>query len=48
MSVNFFHEKKDKTQKYSKSAISIWYENGHRRLLGAQSINIESFFNIFN
>ena len=38
---NFFHEKMDKTRKYSKSAIFVWYENGHRRLLGAQSINTE-------
>ena len=37
-----FHEKTDKTQKYSKSGISVlqkWYKNGRRRLLGAQSIN---------
>ena len=32
----FIHEKMDKTRKYSKS-----YENGRRRLLGAQSINTE-------
>ena len=35
----FLHEKTDKTWKYLKSAIFIWYENGRRRLLGAQSIN---------
>ena len=34
-----FHEK---TRKYSKSAIFIWYENGRWWLLGAQSINTES------
>ena len=39
--VNLFHEKTDKTWKYSKSAIFVWYENGCRRLLGAQSINTE-------
>ena len=39
--VNYFHEKTDKTRKYSKSAIFIWYENGRWRLLGAQSINTE-------
>ena len=33
--VNFFHEKTDKTRKYS----AVWYENCRRRLLGAQSIN---------
>ena len=42
--VNFFHEKTDKTRKYSKSAIFLWYENGRRRLLGAQSINSEISF----
>ena len=36
---NLFHEKTDKTREYSKSAIFVWYENGRRRLLGAQSIN---------
>ena len=40
---NLFHEKTDKTRKYSKSAIFVWYQNGRRRLLGAQSINHESF-----
>ena len=35
---NFFHEKMDKIRK---SAIFAWYENGRRRLLGAQSINAE-------
>ena len=35
----FFHEKTDKTRKFSKS-----YENGRRRLLGAQSINTERTF----
>ena len=39
--VNYFHEKMDKTRKYSKSAIFVWYENGRWRLLGAQSINTE-------
>ena len=38
---NFFHEKTDKTQTYSKFAIFVCYENGRRRLLGAQSINTE-------
>ena len=38
---NLFHEKTDKTRKYSKSAILVWYENSRRRLLGAQSINSE-------
>ena len=37
----FFHEKTDKTRKYSKSDILVWYENDHRRLQGAQSINTE-------
>ena len=37
----FFHEKMDKTLKYSKSAIFVLYENGRRRSLGAQSINSE-------
>ena len=36
----------DKTWEYSKSAIIAWYENGHGLLLGAQSINTESFFNL--
>ena len=36
-----FQEKTDKTRKYSKSAILLWYENGRRRFLGAQSINTE-------
>ena len=36
---NLFHEKTDKTREYSKSVIFVWYENGRRRLLGAQSIN---------
>ena len=31
----------DKIQKYSKSTIFVWYENGCRQLLGAQSINNE-------
>ena len=38
---NVFHEKMDKTWKYLKSAIFVWYENGHRQSLGAQSINAE-------
>ena len=38
---NFFHEKTDKTGKYSKSAIFDWCENGRRLLLGAQSISTE-------
>ena len=29
------------SQKYSKSAFFIWYENGRQHLLGAQSINTE-------
>ena len=37
----FFHDKTDKTRKYTKSAIFVWYENGRRRLLAAQSINAE-------
>ena len=37
----------DKTRKYSKSAIFVWYEYGRRRLLGAQSINTEiSYLNV--
>ena len=39
---NLFHEKTDKTRKYWKSAIFLWYKDGRRRLLGAQSINTES------
>ena len=39
----FVHEKTEKTRKYSKSAIFLWYENGRRWLLGAQSINTEVF-----
>ena len=38
---DFFHEKMDTTRKYSKSGIFVQYENGRRRLLGAQSINTE-------
>ena len=38
---NVFHEKTDKTRKYSKSAIFVRYEKGRRRLQGAQSINTE-------
>ena len=38
---NCFHEKTDKTRKYSKSAIFVWYENGRRQLVCAQSINTE-------
>ena len=30
----FFHEKTEKTRKYSKADIFEWYENGRRRLLG--------------
>ena len=30
-------------REYSKSAFFVWHENGRRRLLGAQSINSESF-----
>ena len=37
----FFHKKTDKTRKYSKSVIFVWYENSRWRLLGAQSINTE-------
>ena len=39
----FFHEKMDKTWKYSKYTIFVWYENDRRQLLhvGAQSINTE-------
>ena len=36
-----FHEKTDKTRKYSKSAIFVWKENGRQWLLDAQSINTE-------
>ena len=39
-----FHEKTDKTRKYSKSAILVCYENGRRRLLRARSINTESLY----
>ena len=38
---NLFNEKTDKTRKYAKSAIFVWYENGCWGLLGAQSINSE-------
>ena len=38
---NFFNEKTDKTRGYSKSAIFVSYENGRRRLLGAQGINTD-------
>ena len=43
---NLFHEKMDKTRKYSKSTIFVWYKNGHWRLLTmyAQSSNTGSFF----
>ena len=37
---HFFMRKRTKHKKYLKSAIFIWYENGHWWLLGAQSINI--------
>ena len=40
--VNLFHEKMDKTWTYS--TIFVWNKNGRLRLLGAQSINIESLF----
>ena len=38
---NFFTRKRTKHETYSKSAIFVWYENGRRWLLGAQSINTE-------
>ena len=38
---HFYHEKTDKTRKYSKSAIFLSYKNGHRQLLDMQ----KSFFN---
>ena len=41
-----FHEKTGKTREYSKSAIFVWYKNGRRWLLGAQSINSECFFSV--
>ena len=41
---NLFFYKTNKTRKYSKSAIFVWYENFRRWFLGAQSINTESFF----
>ena len=31
----------DKTWKYWKSTIFVWYENSHWRLLGAQTTNTE-------
>ena len=31
----------DKTWKYWKAVIFVWYENSHQRLLGTQSINTE-------
>ena len=34
----------DKTQKYLTSAIFLWYENGCRRILGAQSIILRGSF----
>ena len=37
----FFSRENVQNTKNSKSAIFIWYENGRRRLLGAQSINTE-------
>ena len=33
----------DKRWKYSKATIFVWYKNGTQRLLGVQSINTESF-----
>ena len=38
---NLFPEETDKTRKYSKSAIFVWYENGRRRLQGAQRTDTE-------
>ena len=38
---HLFHEKMDKTWKYTKSAIFMWYKNGRRRFLGVQSINTD-------
>ena len=37
----FFSRENGQTQKYSKSAIFVWYKKGHRRLLGVQSIDPE-------
>ena len=42
---DYFYEKTDKTRRYSKSVTSVWYENGRRRLLGAQSTNTKSLWN---
>ena len=43
----FFNEKTDKTQRSSKFAIFVWYENGRQQLPGVQSISTESFFKNF-
>ena len=43
----FFQEKTDKTGNTQKSAIFVWYENGRRRLRGAQSIGTESLTAMF-
>ena len=39
--VNYFTRKRTKHEN-TRSAFFVWYENGRRRLLGAQSINTES------
>ena len=36
-----FCSRENGTRNYAKAAILLWYENGRRRLLGAQSINAE-------
>ena len=41
----FSQENIYKIQKYLKATIFVWYENSHRRLLGAQSSNTESELN---
>ena len=39
--VNFVHKKMDKTQKYLKCTVFVWYDNGRERWLGTQSITTE-------
>ena len=39
--VNFVHKKKDKTQKYLKCTVFVWYDNDCERWLGTQSITTE-------
>ena len=39
--VNFVHKKMDKTQKYLKCTVFVWYDNDRERWLGTQSITTE-------